>query len=122
MQTLPSLDGLISSVATGAEGPLAQLGLARSMADQLGGLGEGLLNRFVADCRRSGQTWTEIGEQLGVTRQAAQQRFMHRDPNPEPIGLAQRVWNLVSGWNSTVPDSEQEGSGSMPTLHDTKVN
>ena len=37
-----------------------------------------LVGHFVEQARASGATWSEIGEQLGVTKQAAQQRHVDR--------------------------------------------
>src|SRR2546422_11038544 len=37
-----------------------------------------LLDHFVAHSRRAGMSWTDIGAQLGVSRQAARQRFADR--------------------------------------------
>ena len=39
------------------------------------------LDASVADSRRAGSSWTEIGQALGVTRQAAFRRF-GREPGP----------------------------------------
>jgi hypothetical protein len=39
---------------------------------------ERLTDLAVADCRRDGVRWGEIGEALGISRQAAQQRFRSR--------------------------------------------
>lgn len=38
-------------------------------------VGDGLLDNLVADARLQGLTWAQIGAQLGVSKQAAQQRF-----------------------------------------------
>jgi ATP-dependent Clp protease ATP-binding subunit ClpA len=40
----------------------------------------------VDQARRSGASWTEIGRSMGVTRQAAQKRFVPKDPG-EPSDL-----------------------------------
>lgn len=71
-----TLDELIRSVQQDAPTPLEQLSAASETAAVLGELGDSLLNHFVDRCRRSGHTWAEIGEHLGVTRQAAQKRFV----------------------------------------------
>lgn len=43
-----------------------------------------LLDHFVGRARRAGLSWAEIGAHLGVSRQAAQQRFAARaGENPE---------------------------------------
>ena len=48
-----------------------------NVAERLGALGaaEMALGNAVRRARLSGASWAEIGEALGVTRQAAQQRF-----------------------------------------------
>lgn len=38
------------------------------------------LRRTVVEARRAGATWREVGEVLGVSRQAAYDRFGHRRP------------------------------------------
>jgi hypothetical protein len=43
-----------------------------------------LLAAAVTRARQHGHTWTAIGHALGVSRQAAQQRFGPRDPPAEP--------------------------------------
>ena len=39
-----------------------------------------LLDHFVAHARGSGMSWTDIGARLGVTKQAARQRFTPTAP------------------------------------------
>jgi hypothetical protein len=71
-----TLDELIKVVQASADDDLTQLEVAAQRARELGELGDSLLNHFVDRSRRSGHTWAEIGEHLGVTRQAAQKRFV----------------------------------------------
>lgn len=54
--------------------PPAYLELVR-VAQSLESLAEDVLRLTVQQCRDAGNTWQEIGELLGVTRQAAFQRF-----------------------------------------------
>jgi hypothetical protein len=49
---------------------------AVSMSEQIGGLADQLVGHFVDAARKAGLTWAEIGGVLGVTRQAAQKRFV----------------------------------------------
>jgi uncharacterized protein YjiS (DUF1127 family) len=74
--TVATLDGLIREVKAASDDVLAQLEVASGKATELTDLGDALLNHFVDRCRRSGATWAEIGEHLGVTRQAVQKRFV----------------------------------------------
>jgi hypothetical protein len=71
-----TLDSLIREVLDSAPEPLLQLETASVRAAELNDLGDSLLTHFVDRCRTSGHTWAEIGEHLGVTRQAAQKRFV----------------------------------------------
>ena len=71
-----TLDGLIREVQSLSPDTLVQLEVASQRAAELADLGDSLLNHFVDRCRRSGHTWAEIGEHLGVTRQAVQKRFV----------------------------------------------
>jgi hypothetical protein len=73
---MSTLDELIHTVRDESDDCLVQLEGAVTRADELGELADTLVTYFVDRCRRSGHTWAEIGEHLGVTRQAAQRRFV----------------------------------------------
>ncbi|HEX6568790.1 MAG TPA: Clp protease N-terminal domain-containing protein [Acidimicrobiales bacterium] len=68
------LEQLIASVEDGTDDPLDQVSSAALLKDQFEQLGDDLLDHFVTRARSGGCSWTQIGEALGVTRQAAQQR------------------------------------------------
>ncbi|MFI0820801.1 DUF3887 domain-containing protein [Streptomyces sp. NPDC021098] len=66
-----------SALAASLASPLASpayLGLVRR-SQSVAGVAEQLLKLCVQQCRDAGHTWQEIGDLLGVTRQAAFQRF-----------------------------------------------
>lgn len=55
-----------------------------------------LLRAAVSSARGVGCTWEQVGAVLGMTRQAAQQRFGTRDEVPsEPIGHGERTLTLT---------------------------
>jgi hypothetical protein len=54
--------------------PLDRVAAAAALKDQMESLGDELLDHFVKEARDQGCSWNQIGEALGVTRQAAQQR------------------------------------------------
>ena len=54
--------------------PLHRIEAAATIREQIEQLSYELLDHFVKAARASGCSWTQIGEALGVTRQAAQQR------------------------------------------------
>lgn len=69
------LDDLITAVrASAPTDPLEQLAEAARRKEELDELADSLLGHFVDQARRSGCSWSQIGDALGVTRQAAQQR------------------------------------------------
>ncbi|MEV0720569.1 Clp protease N-terminal domain-containing protein [Asanoa sp. NPDC050611] len=54
--------------------PVARVGEARSRARALGDLGDQLIDHFIRAARLSGASWSQIGDAMGVSKQAAQQR------------------------------------------------
>ena len=81
MDALPvRLDDLIAAVVERhpAGQPLDRLADAAETAALLGELADHLIGHFVDEARRSGATWTEIGQRMGVTKQAVQRRFVTR--------------------------------------------
>jgi hypothetical protein len=88
-----------------AHGVTSDLGLVR-MAASLHALADATLRAAVDRARAAGRTWQEIGDVLGVTRQAAFQRFGHPiDPRTgKPMsaairpGAAEHATQLVIDW------------------------
>ncbi|MFE2036075.1 Clp protease N-terminal domain-containing protein [Streptomyces scopuliridis] len=78
------LDDLIEAIKKVHGDALDQLQSAVVAADHLGEVADHLIGHFVDQARRSGASWTEIGKSMGVTRQAAQKRFVTKDePAPD---------------------------------------
>ncbi|UCM89517.1 Clp protease N-terminal domain-containing protein [Streptomyces marincola] len=80
------LDDLIEAIKKVHTDALDQLSGAVIAADHLGDVADHLIGHFVDQARRSGASWTEIGRSMGVTRQAAQKRFVPKTPD-EPSDL-----------------------------------
>lgn len=74
------LDDLIAAIKKVHQEPLEQLQDAVIAADHLGEVADHLIGHFVDQARRSGASWTDIGKSMGVTRQAAQKRFVPKEP------------------------------------------
>jgi hypothetical protein len=81
------LDDLIAAIKHAHTEPLEQLTDAVIAADALGEIADHLIGHFVDQARRSGASWTEIGKCMGVTKQAAQKRFVPKVPDFDPTGL-----------------------------------
>ena len=60
--------------------PLELLAAAAVKSTALSAEADALVDHFVAEARRTGCSWTEIGELLGVTKQAVRERFIDRVP------------------------------------------
>jgi predicted ArsR family transcriptional regulator len=93
--TAPRFDDLVRTVQDRSHGRLEEVGAAVAVAEELGALGDRLVTHFVAAAREAGCSWSQIGAQLGVSKQAAQQgfvagpgkrRFARRRPTPGPGG------------------------------------
>ncbi|WP_405755297.1 ATP-dependent Clp protease ATP-binding subunit [Streptomyces sp. NBC_01020] len=70
------LDDLIEAIKKVHSDTLEQLTDAVIAANHLGEVADHLIGHFVDQARRSGASWTDIGKSMGVTRQAAQKRFV----------------------------------------------
>jgi len=79
--TIPQvrLGDLIEAIEKVHSSPLDQLTDAVIAAEHLDDVADHLIGHFVDQARRSGASWTEIGRCMGVTKQAAQKRFVGKD-------------------------------------------
>ena len=94
-----SLDTLIQAIKSVHSDALDQLTDAVLAAEHLNDVADHLLGHFVDQARRSGASWTEIGKCMGVTKQAAQKRFVPKadtmDPNEGFARFTPRARNAV---------------------------
>ncbi|MEE6270767.1 MULTISPECIES: Clp protease N-terminal domain-containing protein [Streptomyces] len=99
------LDDLIEGIKKTHSDVLEQLSDAVIAADHLGEVADHLIGHFVDQARRSGASWTDIGKSMGVTKQAAQKRFVPKasgagsDLNPSQgfSRFTERARNVVVG-------------------------
>jgi hypothetical protein len=79
-----SVDGLAAVAERRAASPAAldRLRAAVLVVEDARAQGDELLDRYVAGARHEGRSWSEIGEVLGVTKQAAHQRFLAVEQAP----------------------------------------
>jgi Clp amino terminal domain, pathogenicity island component len=87
-----NLERLVGAVESqrGGGSPSARLAAAVELGERVRAIADELVDHFVQEARAAGCSWTEIGSTLGVTKQAAQQRFVTIAPAPEqswPPGL-----------------------------------
>lgn len=94
------LDDVIASIRKVHDSPLDQLTNAMAVGAHLGDIGDSLIGHFVDQARRAGASWTDIGASMGVTKQAAQKRFVGRrseeSAGGDPFGrFTPRARNVV---------------------------
>jgi hypothetical protein len=94
------LDDLIGVIKQVHDEPLEQLTDAVLAGESLGELADHLIGHFVDQARKSGASWTDIGKCMGVTKQAAQKRFVPKadaalDPEAGFARFTPRARNVV---------------------------
>jgi Clp amino terminal domain, pathogenicity island component len=77
------LDDLIDAITKVHSDALDQLTDAVLAADHLGEIADHLIGHFVDRARRSGASWSDIGRSMGVSKQAAQKRFVAKGEAPD---------------------------------------
>lgn len=78
------LEELIRGVATAHDDVLDRLSTAVIAAEHLGAVADQLIGHFVEGARGAGASWRDIGASMGVTKQAAQKRFVDRTAPERP--------------------------------------
>jgi Clp amino terminal domain, pathogenicity island component len=107
------LDDLINVIKQVHTEPLDRLTDAVLAAETLGDVADHLIGHFVDQARKSGASWTEIGKCMGVTKQAAQKRFVPKaedaasalDPNAGFGRFTPRARNVVVEAQNTAHDA-----------------
>ena len=111
------LDDLISAIQKVHSDPLEQLSDAMLAADHLGDVADHLIGHFVDQARRSGASWTEIGKSMGVSKQAAQKRFVPKepiDPNEGFNRFTPRARNVVM---ASMNEARAAGNAEISAAH-----
>jgi ATP-dependent Clp protease ATP-binding subunit ClpA len=92
-----SLDNLISHVKTirPQGGALENLSDAVNVATELDETSDALIGHFVDQARRSGASWSQIGASMGVTKQAAQKRFVSQWESADFSRFTDRARNVL---------------------------
>ncbi len=84
----PSLDSLIEQIRVhhpyATSGPLERVMDAAETATAVSQLGGHLVDFFIDEARRDGESWAAIGERLGISRQAVQKRYAARPSDADP--------------------------------------
>ncbi|MDT4994632.1 MAG: hypothetical protein QOH97_4524 [Actinoplanes sp.] len=114
------LDDLIEAIKKTHPAALDQLSDAVLAADHLGDVADHLIGHFVDQARRSGASWTEIGRSMGVTKQAAQKRFVAKGEAPD-LDASQGFSRFTDRARKVVVTAQEEartrGNGQIGVAH-----
>lgn len=100
--------------ALGTDEPLDGLRIATERAAVLRDTADHLVKESVDQCISEGCTWEEVGELLGITRQAAQQRYPTKKPTTledDMDTMNQQLQTLVNGPTSHLADVRRSTGG-----------
>ena len=115
------LDDLIEAIRKVHPDVLDQLSDAVIAADHLGEVADHLIGHFVDQARRSGASWTDIGRSMGVTRQAAQKRFVPKASETLDLDMSQGFSRFTVRARNVVMTSQNEaraaGNDTIGTGH-----
>src|SRR6266536_1232927 len=114
---------LAAAVRTRApDAPLDRVAAAIEVGEVLASGGDDLIGRFVAEAREAGCSWTEIGERMGVSKQAARQRFAQQAATPAAAGLRLQGGlkpqdQLMTCLEAAGREAAADGAGEVGTHH-----
>jgi ClpX C4-type zinc finger/Clp amino terminal domain, pathogenicity island component len=114
---------LATAVRVRAPGaPLDRVEAAMAVGEELVSGGDELIDLFVVEARDAGCSWTEIGERMGVSKQAARQRFVQRAGMPAIAGLSspgrlKSQDRLLACLAAAGREAAAEGAGEVGTHH-----
>src|SRR5260370_19637035 len=96
--------------------PLDRVEAALVVSQELASGADELIGQFVAEARRAGCSWTEIGQRIGVSKQAARQRFAPRPPAVGAAGL-ERKPRLLACLEAAGREAAADGAAEIGTHH-----
>jgi hypothetical protein len=94
------LDDLITYVKSLDGSALDHVSAAMQVSEHLGELADHLIGHFVDQARRAGASWTEIGQSMGVTKQAAQKRFVPKAAPWQPTADEPEIELLMDAFRA----------------------
>ncbi|MEV6302973.1 Clp protease N-terminal domain-containing protein [Actinoplanes sp. NPDC051861] len=118
-QTTPPvrLDDLITAISRNHDDALDRLTDAVLLADRLGEIADHLIGHFVDQARRSGASWTDIGRSMGVTKQAAQKRFVAKPDTDMSRGFQRFSQPARVAIVTAMTEAKRAGNAEMTPAH-----
>jgi hypothetical protein len=107
------LDQMVARVEQAASQPLERIEAAAALRANLDADADLVMDRFVAGARDTGLSWTVIGDRLGVSKQAARQRYASRIEGLE----SQLQPRLRACLAQAQREAQADGSDEVQTQH-----
>jgi ClpX C4-type zinc finger/Clp amino terminal domain, pathogenicity island component len=112
-----SLPDLVRAVRQRAgEDPLDRVEAALRIGEELASGADDLIGQFVTEARDAGCSWTQIGARIGVSKQAARQRFT-APPAPARLAGLEQQPRLVACLAAAVREAAADGAAEIGTHH-----
>src|SRR5690349_24485962 len=112
-----SLPGLVREVGRRAgDSPLDRVEAALAIGEELASSADELIGHFVTEARQAGCSWTQIGERIGVSKQAARQRFTLQSA-PVSSGRPEPQTRLVACLEAAAREAAADGAAEIGTHH-----
>jgi hypothetical protein len=95
-----SFEEFVAHIEQSTDRPLQRLDEAIALGEALAVEADRVTDHFVSQARQSGESWTSIGDRLGVSKQAARKRFGDRVQSTFPYRFRPRLsaaWTRLSG-------------------------
>lgn len=112
--SVPALADIVRRRAPG--GLLDRVAAALAVGEELTSGADELIGYFVAEARRGGCSWTQIGERIGVSKQAARQRFAQLPPLAS-TGRPQCQPRLLACLEAAGREAGADGAAEIGTHH-----
>ncbi|MED7828940.1 ClpX C4-type zinc finger protein, partial [Streptomyces chiangmaiensis] len=119
MSQEPTVDRIIQAAHAGArsDDPLDLLDAVLALTSDVSARADATVDQVVRQAREAGYSWTVIGERLGVSRQAARQRYADRvAQTATTVGLI-RGRDLEAGLAAALAAAEAERLAEAGTEH-----
>src|SRR5215211_6202918 len=109
-----SFEEFVAHIEQSTDSPLQRLDEAIALGEALAAEADRVTDHFVGQARASGESWTSIGDRLGVSKQAARKRFADRVQSRVPYQFRPRLRACL---NQAQREAQADGSSEVGTHH-----
>jgi len=110
----PSFEEFVAHIEQSTDSPLQRLDEAIALGEALAVKADRVTDHFVGQARASGESWTSIGDRLGVSKQAARKRFADRVQSTFPYQFRPRLRACL---DQSHREAQVDGSTEVGTHH-----